>query len=72
MLSFALQFIKLGDVDHADLVRIIQQLLPQAPEFSMLLESQLQNANVKDPRGWKWDKRIITLCLHLWAKYEII
>ena len=39
-----------------------------APDFAVLLESKLLNATDKDSHGHRWDKKIITLCLHLWAK----
>ena len=39
-----------------------------APGFAVLLESQLLNATDKDFHGHRWDKKIITLALHLWAK----
>ena len=47
---------------------MIQQLLPDAPNFKVLLQSQLDNARGKDPRGCRWDKRIIILALNLWAE----
>ena len=39
-----------------------------APDFAVLLESQLLNATDKDSHGRRWNKKIITLALHLWAK----
>ena len=60
--------VELNDADTDDLCEIIQSLLPKAPEFSVLLKAQLMNAKSGDPRGHRWDPKIISLCLHLWAK----
>ena len=60
--------IVLSKNDHEDLITIIEKLLPDAPNFKDLLRSQLKNAVGKDPRARRWDTRIISLCLSLWAK----
>ena len=61
------QYVTLSSIDHEDLIRI-EKLVPMAPDFALLLESQLLNARDKDSCGHRWDKKIITLALHLWAK----
>ena len=61
--------IPLTEADHDDLSTIIQKVLPHAPHFKTLLESQLQNCKSKDARHRRWDVNMISLCLNLWAKY---
>ena len=58
----------LSEADNSDLVKIIEDRLPHAPQFKDLLESQLNNAKNMDPRRRRWDKQMISLCLHLWAR----
>ena len=60
--------ITLTDDDHDDLVKIVTQVLPHAPQFQNLLHSQLRNSKSKDPRHRRWDVNMISLCLNLWAK----
>ena len=59
------------DVDNEDLVEIIQKVLPSNPKFKLLLESQLCNCTAKDPRSRRWHPDVISLCLNLWAKYDL-
>ena len=66
-----LQHVTVNDPDHQALINIIQKLVPLAPDFVVLLESQLLNAKDKDSRGCRWNKKMITFCLHLWAKLVI-
>ena len=61
--------IPLTEADHDDLSTIIHKVLPHAPHFKTLLESQLQNCKSKDARHRRWDVNMISLCLNLWAKY---
>ena len=60
--------IPLTDADEQDLIEIIKRVLPNAPQFQILLESQLKNASSKDPRHRRWHPSMISLCLNLWAK----
>lgn len=64
------KYIKLSEMDHNDLIEIIRKLLPQAPEFCTLLQSQLKNASntEKDARYRRWSPEMISLCLNLWGK----
>ena len=66
--DFFLQHVILNEIDHQDFINIIEKLVPLAPDFAVLLESQLLNAKDMDSRGCRWNKKMITLCLHLWAK----
>ena len=36
--------VNLHDLDHQDLIEMIQKLIPMAPEFDVILQSQLRNA----------------------------
>ena len=65
------QYVTLSSIDHQDLITI-QKLVPMAPDFAALLESQSLNATDKDSCGQRWDKKIITLALHLWAKLVLM
>ena len=47
---------------------MIQQMLPDAPNFHVLLQSKLDNARGRDPRGHRWDPCIISLALNLWSE----
>ena len=62
------QHVVLNEIDNQDLINIVQKLVPLAPDFAVLLESQLLNAKDMDSRGCRWNEKMITLCLHLWAK----
>ena len=44
---------ELSDADIDDLCCIIQKLIPKAPQFSVLLKTQLMNAKSGDPQGWR-------------------
>ena len=55
--------------DEHDLIEIIQKVIPEAPKFKVILESQLRNAKAKDPKHRRWSPEMISLCLNLWAKY---
>ena len=57
------------EADHDDLSIVIEKVLPHAPHFKTLLESQLHNCKSKDARHRRWDVNMISLCLNLWAKY---
>ena len=61
--------IYLTEADNEDMVSIIQKMVPSAPQFKLILESQMKNATAKDPRHRRWKPEIISLCLNLWAKY---
>ena len=60
--------IMLTEADHDDFIKIIDQVLPHAPQFKTLLLSQIRNSKSKDPRHRRWDVNMISLCLNLWAK----
>ena len=60
--------IPLTEADEHDLIEIIKRVMPHAPKFKILLESQLRNATSKDPRHRRWHPNMISLCLNLWAK----
>ena len=64
--------IELTEADHEDLSTVISKVLPHAPQFKTLLESQLKNCKSKDARHRRWDVNMISLCLNLWAKYDFI
>ena len=60
--------VELTTSDHEDLITIIRKLIPNAPKFEILLHSQLRNANDIECRRRRWDPKMISLCLNLWAK----
>ena len=51
-----------------DLLQMIQQMLPDAPNFCVLLQYQLDNARGRDQKGHRWDPCIISLALNLWTE----
>ncbi|XP_070577147.1 uncharacterized protein [Ptychodera flava] len=66
---------ELDNDDDQDLCRIWQQLKEKLDnvsgindDFRILLESQKENLDKRDPRMRKWHPRVIQLCLSLWAR----
>ncbi|XP_070573471.1 uncharacterized protein [Ptychodera flava] len=66
---------ELDNDDDQDLCRIWQQLKEKLDNvsgindnFRILLESQKENLDKRDPRMRKWHPRVIQLCLSLWAR----
>ena len=55
--------IDLTESDQKDLIKIIQRVLPEAPNFKVLLESQLRNAKKKNPKHRRWSGDMISLML---------
>ena len=63
--------LNLTPADENDFIQIIEKVLPAAPKFKIILESQLRNAKQRDPRHRRWSAEMISLCLNLWAKYVL-
>ena len=59
--------ISLTKEDEEDLCAIIKKVLPDAPNFKVILESQLKNCQKKEKKLRRWSTQMISLCLHLWA-----
>ena len=53
---------------HEDLIKVIEMLTPNAPQFKHLFRAQLLNARNIDPRQRKWDPVLISIALNLWAR----
>ena len=62
----------LSNNDNQDLISLVHQISAKAPQFQKLLHSQLVNAKHQDPRQRRWDKDIISLCLHSWTQYSFL
>ena len=58
----------LCDEDNEDFKNILQSISAKAPQFKLLFESQLSNAQHKDARQRRWDPAVISLCINLWAR----
>ena len=51
-----------------DLISQIENLTPDKPEFGNFVLSQILNANKSDPRGRRWDVKMISLSMNIWAR----
>ena len=61
------EFIRLSEVSQADILSIVEKMVPDAP-FLKDLADQLRNGNGKDPKSCRWKKSTISTCLATWAK----
>ena len=62
------EYIRLSKISQADIIAIVEQLVPDAPLLKDLLSDQLRNSQCSDKRGQKWSKSVLSMCLAQWAK----
>ena len=62
------EFIRLLEVSQADILSIVEKMVPDALFLKDLLEDQLRNGNGKDSKSCRWKKSTISTCLATWAK----
>ena len=62
------EYIMLSKISQADIIAIVEQLVPDAPLLKDLLSDQLRNSQCSDKRGQKWSKSLLSMCLGQWAK----
>ena len=61
-------YIKISSIDQNDLIAIIENLIPEAPQFGLFLVDQIHNGQGGDPHKRRWHKSVISMYLTLWAK----
>ena len=62
------EFIRLSEVSEADILSIVETMVPDAPFLKDLLADQLQNGNGKHTKSRRWKKSMISTCLTTWAQ----
>ena len=58
----------MSELDEADLVEIIEKIIPMAPQIGTLISDQIRNGKCGDPRRRRWHKSVISWALALWAR----
>ena len=63
------EWINLEQKDNQDFATIFEQIKMKAPNFDILMKSQMENAKHTDPRQRRWDTAMISFCLQAWTQY---
>ena len=63
------EFIRISEIDTAQLIDGMQNLMPQCPEFADLLADQIWNNKPGDPQRRRWRKSTIKKCMAMWTMY---
>ena len=55
--------------DDKDMSELLKSVYPNAPEnMKVLLEAQHKALTVTNPKGMRWDRKVIRICLDLWMR----